>query len=149
MEQRAAAILEKYSPQLIVPRDLTAGGRAATLLFNPDITDGVTLRMTVHALTKYEGKLTSAEQAAKEVLTAAEVKIAEAKISESAAQAKDSATKQGGLRDVSIMEPVAKEAVETGKCRARVKVAFGNGSSKVETAQLIKTEKGWLVTFGL
>ena len=79
----------------------------------------------------------------------AEVKIAEAKISESAAQAKDSATKQGGLRDVSIMEPVAKEAVETGKCRARVKVAFGNGSSKVETAQLIKTEKGWLVTFGL
>lgn len=59
------------------------------------------------------------------------------------------ATKQGGLRDVSIMEPVAKEAVETGKCRARVKVAFGNGSSKVETAQLIKTEKGWLVTFGL
>ena len=36
-----------------------------------------------------------------------------------------------------------------GKCRARVKVAFGNGSSKVETAQLIKTEKGWLVTFGL
>lgn len=31
----------------------------------------------------------------------------------------------------------------------RVKVAFGNGSSKVETAQLIKTEKGWLVTFGL
>ena len=74
----------------------------------------------------------------------AEVKIAEAKISESAAQAKDSATKQGGLRDVSIME-----AVETGKCRARVKVAFGNGSSKVETAQLIKTEKGWLVTFGL
>ena len=75
--------------------------------------------------------------------------IAEAKISESAAQAKDSATKQGGLRDVSIMEPVAKEAVETGKCRARVKVAFGNGSSKVETAQLIKTEKGWLVTFGL
>ena len=79
----------------------------------------------------------------------AEVKIAEAKISESAAQAKDSATKQGGLRDVSIMEPVAKEAVEAGKCRARVKVAFGNGSSKVETAQLIKTEKGWLVTFGL
>ena len=77
MEQRAAAILEKYSPQLIVPRDLTAGGRAATLLFNPDITDGVTLRMTVHALTKYEGKLTSAEQAAKEVLTAAEVKIAD------------------------------------------------------------------------
>ena len=77
------------------------------------------------------------------------MKIAEAKISESAAQAKDSATKQGGLRDVSIMEPVAKEAVETGKCRARVKVAFGNGSSKVETAQLIKTEKGWLVTFGL
>ena len=75
--------------------------------------------------------------------------IAEAKISESAAQAKDSASKQGGLRDVSIMEPVAKEAVETGKCRARVKVAFGNGSSKVETAQLIKTEKGWLVTFGL
>ena len=79
----------------------------------------------------------------------AEVKIAEAKISESAAQAKDSATKQGGLRDVSIMEPVAKEAIEAGKCRARVKVAFGNGSSKVETAQLIKTEKGWLVTFGL
>ena len=74
---------------------------------------------------------------------------AEAKISESAAQAKDSASKQGGLRDVSIMEPVAKEAIEAGKCRARVKVAFGNGSSKVETAQLIKTEKGWLVTFGL
>lgn len=47
------------------------------------------------------------------------------------------------------MEPVAKEAIEAGKCRARVKVAFGNGSSKVETAQLIKTEKGWLVTFGL
>ena len=79
----------------------------------------------------------------------AEVKIAAAKISESAAQAKDSASKQGGLRDVSIMEPVAKEAIEAGKCRARVKVAFGNGSSKVETAQLIKTEKGWLVTFGL
>lgn len=79
----------------------------------------------------------------------ADARDAEAKISESAAQAKDSATKQGGLRDVSIMEPVAKEAVETGKCRARVKVAFGNGSSKVETAQLIKTEKGWLVTFGL
>ena len=72
----------------------------------------------------------------------AEVKIAEAKISESAAQAKDSASKQGGL-------PVAMEAIEAGKCRARVKVAFGNGSSKVETAQLIKTEKGWLVTFGL
>lgn len=78
----------------------------------------------------------------------AELKIAETKISESAAQAKDSASKQGGLRDVSIMEPVAKEAVESGKCRARVKVAFGNGSSKVETAQLVKTEKGWLVTFG-
>lgn len=75
----------------------------------------------------------------------AEVKIAEAKISESAAQAKDSATKQGGLRDVSIIEPVAKEAVETGKCRARVKVAFGNGSSKVETAQLINPGDIWMV----
>ena len=79
----------------------------------------------------------------------ADARDAEVKIAEGAAQAKDSATKQGGLRDVSIMEPVAKEAIEAGKCRARVKVAFGNGSSKVETAQLIKTEKGWLVTFGL
>ena len=79
----------------------------------------------------------------------AEVKIAEAKISESAAQAKDSATKQGGLRDVSIMEPVAKEAVETGKYRARITITISHRSSNHETAQLIKTEKGWLVTFGL
>lgn len=103
MEQRAAAILEKYSPQLIVPRDLTAGGRAATLLFNPDITDGETLRLTVCALTRFEGTLTTAEQAAEEVLTAAEVKIAET--SEEAAAAipdGDAALFIEGLRPIVV-----------------------------------------------
>lgn len=75
MEERAAAVKAKYSEQLIVTRDIETGGRSATLVFNPDITDGVTLRTSILALTQYAGKLTSAEQAAAAVITAAEVRI--------------------------------------------------------------------------
>lgn len=74
MEERAAAIIQNYSPQLIVSRDLTTGGRQATLIFNPDITDGTALRKTVLALTRHKGNVTAGQLAVR-VLTAAEVKV--------------------------------------------------------------------------
>lgn len=102
MEQRAAAIKEKYSEQLIVSRDLTAGGRAATVLFNPDISDGVTLRTSINVLTQYRGKIESAEEAMTAVLTAAEVSIETLEKAESAIVDGDSALFIEGLEPLVI-----------------------------------------------
>lgn len=102
MEQRAAAIKEKYSEQLIVSRDLTTGGRSATVLFNPDISDGVTLRTSINVLTQYRGKIESAEEAMTAVLTAAEVSVETLEKAESAIVDGDSALFIEGLEPLVI-----------------------------------------------
>ena len=102
MEERAAAIKQQYSEQLIVTRDLTTGGRQATVVFNPDISDGVTLRTSIMALTQYEGKLNTADQAVAAVITAAEVKVDTLENAEAAIVDGDSALFIEGLEPIVI-----------------------------------------------
>ena len=76
------------------------------------------------------------------------LKLAEEKISAAAADAKERADKQGGLKDVTAIAKPGEAEHSKGVLRIQVKAAFGNDTSKIEGVKLAKKGETWKVQLG-
>lgn len=76
------------------------------------------------------------------------MKLAEEKISAAAADAKERADKQGGLKDVTAIAKPGEAELSKGVLRIQVKAAFGNDTSKIEGVKLAKKGETWKVQLG-
>lgn len=76
------------------------------------------------------------------------LKLAEEKISAAAADAKERADKQGGLKDVEAIAKPGEADLAKRTLRIQVKTAFGNGTSKIEGVKMTKKGETWKVQLG-